>query len=597
MKVSDYVAEFLRGLGIKHVFAITGGASVHLIDSIARTDGIEYICPQHEQAGAMAADATARVSGRIASAISTSGPGATNMITGVCTSYYDSIPVLYITGQVASFRLKGNMGIRQLGFQETDIVDMLAPVTKYAVQILDPKQIRYELEKAAHYAISGRPGPVLVDIPDDIGRSEIEPAHLPSFSPKTGTSSHMDHSAVASEVVDLLRQAQRPVMIMGWGIRAAHAEAAAIQLAETCGLPILPTWAMADVVPADHPLLIGTFGTHGTRHANFAVQNADFVLSIGARLDTREAGSPIDTFAREAKRIVVDIDRSELDKFATLGLEVTTVQADAADFVSALQSAAGTKWQEESNWLQRIDAWRTKYPVCDPAYELDEDVNPYVLVRALSDGLSEDDTIFIDTGCALAWMMQAFRFKPGQRAFSSFNNTPMGYGLPGAIGASIALDGAPVICITGDGGFQMNIQELATVVRHNLPIKIFLFNNRGYSMIQQTQDQWLDSRYEASNVGGGLASPNFSRLAEAYGLATTSISTRLEIISGIEQTLRNPGPVLCNIEIRPEHRVIPQVSFGRPIEDSEPLLDRVEFYDNMIISPHESSMPLVEVPN
>jgi acetolactate synthase-1/2/3 large subunit len=592
MKLSDYIADFLANQGIRHVFAISGGASVHMIDSIAKHPGIDYICPQHEQAGAMAADAYSRVTGNIGAAISTSGPGATNMLTGVCCSYYDSIPVLYITGQVSTFRLKKDTGVRQMGFQETAVVDIFKPITKYAVLVDNPKRIRYEMEKACYLAKSGRPGPVLIDIPDNIQREEINPNELESYIPKPVTKNLSRMSQQLDGCIHLFEKAKRPVIILGWGIRLAKAEEEARVLIDNLGFPVVPTWAILDMLPSNHPLFVGGFGSHGTRYGNFAVQNADLVLAIGARLDTR-ASSPLTTFAREAKKIIVDIDLSELNKFKLLGMEtdIITIHADAKDFLQMTnQRIAKINKQDISDWMKRISEWKKRYPICQPEYYQHEEVNPYVFVKALSKESAEGDVIFTDTGCTLAWMMQAFDFKENQKLFHDFNNTAMGYALPASIGACFALNGKPITCVTGDGSLQMNIQELATVVRHQLPIKIFLFNNHGYSMIQQTQDQWLNSLYCASTIDGGLAFPNFVKVAKAYNFKTVSISHNRELHKKIKQVFTTDGPVFCNIDISPKHRVIPQVKYGRPIEDSEPLLERSEFFQNMIIKPDETSL-------
>ena len=515
------------------------------------------------------------------------------MITGVCCAYYDSVPVIYITGQVTTFRLKRDSGVRQMGFQETDVVDIFKPVTKYAVRVDDSTRIRYELEKACYLAKEGRPGPVVIDIPDDLQRKLINTEELEAFipEPEIKNPGGLDNQQV-DQCIRLLEEAKRPVVILGWGVRLAKADMEVQKFVERLGFPVVPTWAMADMLPSDHPLIVGTFGTHGTRYGNFTVQNTDLVLAIGARLDTRAAGSPHTEFAREAKKIVVDIDPYELSKFRVLGLDVDLlIQADAKDFLQAInQKVAGIAKRDISEWLEQIAAWKKRYPICPPEYYEQEDVNPYVFVKALSKEAVEGDIIFVDTGCALAWTMQAFDFKANQRIFHDFNNTAMGYALPASIGASFSLDKRSIICVAGDGSLQMNIQELATVIRHQLPIKIFLINNHGYNMIQQTQDQWLDSRYLASSVEGGLAFPDFVKVAKAYGYRTVSITSNGEMETQIRKALDSDGPVFCNVEISSGHRVIPQTKFGRPIEDAEPLLERKEFLKNMIVKPVKASI-------
>ena len=593
MKLSDFVAGELARQGVRHVFAISGGASLHLIDSIARHPALTYVCPQHEQFGAMAADAYARASGRFGAALSTSGPGATNMLTGVCCAYADSVPVVYLTGQVATFRMRRTTGVRQLGFQETDTVPIYTPVTKYAALVDDPARIRYELEKACHLARAGRPGPVLLDIPDDVQRHQVTAERLEGFLPPPAEESRGLDEEIAC-CLPLLRRARRPVLILGWGIRLARAERDALTLVERLRFPVIPTWAMMDLLPATHPLLVGGIGTHGTRYGNFTVQNADLVLAIGTRLDTHSAGPPA-TFAREATKVVVDVDPAELAKYARIGMPVDRgVQADAGTFIRRLldQLDGLPPARALAPWKRRIADWKMRYPICPPAYFAQEAVNGYAFIKTLAQESAPGDVFVLDTGCAVAWMMQAFEFKRGQRCFHAFNNTPMGYGLPAAIGVSLALGGRPVTLVTGDGSFHMSIQELATAVKHRLPLKVLLIDNGGYSMIRQTQDQWLGGRHEASGVECGLAFPDFAKVAAAYGFAPLRVERARELRPALRQALRAKGPVFCNVRVPSDQAVVPIVNFGRPIEDPAPLLDRKEFLSNMIVKPVDVSLTL-----
>ena len=587
MKLSDVVAQFLADEGIRHVFAISGGASLHLIHSIAETKGTGFVCPQHEQAGAMAADGYARVTGGLGCAVATSGPGATNLITGICSSYYDSVPVLYLTGQVATFRSKGDTGVRQIGFQETDTIDICRSITKHAVLVKDPYRIRYDLQQAVAIAKAGRPGPVLVDIPDDLQRMDIDPAKLVEYKPEPVASRDEFPEQQALECLEAIRSTKRPVLVYGWGIHLANAEDEARELAKVLGVPAALTWAALDIFPHTDPLVIGGFGTHGVRHANFAVQNADLVLSVGSRLDSKATGSPPSTFAREAKIIMVDVDPAETGKFSRLQRKIDMpINLDARTFLRAMIRLA--KQQQNSGcrqWVERIAQWKTQYPVCLPEFAKEKDVNPYWLVKQLAGKLREDEVIFSDTGCALAWMMQGFEFKQGQRFFHAFNNTPMGYGLPGAIGGSFARPGQRIVLVTGDGSLQMTIYELATVIRHKLPIKILLFNNNGHAMVRQTQDMWLGGNHYATSVEGGLAIPDFVAVARAYGFPTETLSLNQDIDAMLSKVLDCDGPAFLNIETHPDHRVAPQVKFGRPNEDAEPLLNRREFISNMIVKP------------
>ncbi len=377
------------------------------------------------------------------------------------------------------------------------------------------------------------------------------------------------------------------MLVYGWGVHLARAEAAAGELARLLGVPVAMTWAALDLLPYESPLAIGGFGTHGVRFANFAVQNADLVLSVGSRLDTKATGSPPASFARGARIIMVDIDPAEINKFKRLGLNLHLgLSADAGAFLRALvERARERRFPDFSSWLARIRDWRDRYPACLPQYAQETKVNPYWLVKQLSRACVEQEIIFSDTGCALAWMMQAFEFKAGQRFYHAFNNTPMGYGLPGAIGACFARPGRRVVCVAGDGSLQMNIQELVTVIRHHLPVKILLINNHGHSMVQQTQEMWLKGHYYATSVEGGLAFPDFVAVARAYGFPADTLERNADIPAKLAVALNSEGPYFLNIEVDTRHRVIPQVKYGRPNEDADPLLDRAEFLANMIVPP------------
>ena len=592
MKLSDYLAAFLAGSGVGHVFAIAGGASLHLIDSIARRDDLVLVCPQHEQGAAMAADAYSRQSCNLGVAIATSGPGATNMVTGAACAYYDSIPVLYLTGQVSTNRQKGETGVRQIGFQETDTVDIFRPITKFAARLEAPREIRYLLEKCLHLARSGRPGPVLLDIPDDLQRAEIDPERLdgvPVPEPHDEFPEELQEAAAAA--LSLLHDSQRPVLIIGAGVRLARGEALLAELIRSTGIPFAPTWAAADLYPSEHPGYIGTFGTHGTRHANFAVQNADLILSIGSRLDTKATGSPVSSFARGAVKIMVDIDPCELDKFPGFGLDLDLpVAADARDFLGALLAGLGERpWQSPPAWQAQIGTWRSRYPAL-PEPQPAGCIDPGTMVRALARQCREGEIIVSDTGCTLAWLMQGFQFRAGQRLLHDWNNTAMGWAVPAAIGASLAAGGARVVCVSGDGSLMMGLSELATVARYKIPVKLVLFNNNGYAMIRQTQDQWLQSRYFASSCGGGLAQPDLMALAAAFGLPGFQINGADEAEEVLAAMFALEGPAFCQVSIAEGARVAPQVTFGRPNEDSEPLLPREQFLAEMMIPPLEASL-------
>ena len=578
IKVSDYIARFLVNQGVDKVFAIQGGASAHLIDSIAKCDGIEYICNQHEQASAMAADGYARVAGKLGVAIATSGPGATNLLTGCCSSYYDSIPVLLLTGQVASFRNKGSLGIRQLGFQETDTISIFQSVVKYCVLLKRPEDIRYELEKAVYIATHGRKGPVLIDIPDDYQRAMINESDLrPYEEEKPGKEViQADFEAKLENILQDLNNANRPLILAGRGIHLGNAEKEFYDVVRQLDIPVVFTWGANDLLDETDELKVGTIGINGTRYGNFAVQKADFILVLGSRLDTHTAGTPLKNFGKNSDKIIVDIDQYELAKYKKLGFDTKELfQCDVKEFLLELQKRLKKSDVKlhNSTWIKEIERWKEKYPVCASEYYDEAAINPYVFVKKLSEYLLEDDIIFCDTGCSLVWMNQAFEFKKRQRIYSSFNNTPMGYSLPAAIGAALATN-KRIICVTGDGGLQMNLQELATVIRHNINMVILLFENRGYGMIQRTQDMWFESVYEGSDIMHGLAFPDFELIFKDYGFKTKRMKQSESLDENIQEILSGNGPRCGIIEIGLDAPMLPQVKFGHDLEDMEPYLSK-----------------------
>jgi acetolactate synthase I/II/III large subunit len=587
-KVSDIVAEILVEERVTHVFAISGGASLHLIHSLADNQDIQYICNHNEQASAMAADGYSRVSGETGVAVTTSGPGATNLITGICCSYYDSVPSLFITGQVSTMRMKGDTGVRQIGFQETPIVEVVESITKYAYTIKNPSEIKYQIQKALFIARSGRPGPVLIDIPDDLQRELVNTLELESFmAPQEEDKTQLKNAI--KEISNQIKTAKRPILIAGWGIHLSKTKSEFLEFAESLDIPIALTWGAADLIPFDHKLYVGTFGTHGTRHANFAVQNADLILSLGSRLDTKSTGSPVNTFARNAYKIMIDIDLNELNKFQYFDLKFDQlVHCDLRDFFKQVRmQGLAEPYNQNIKWTNQINEWKNTFHSFDDTKNISTtQVNPYNFVGGISEHLKENTKIFIDTGCSIAWFMQSIKVKDSIRIFHDFNNTAMGWALPAAIGGYYAnlKNNSPIIAVIGDGSFMMTSYELATIKHHKIPIKIFIMNNQGYSMIQQTQDQWLDSNYHASSAQGGLSFPDYQKLAETYKLHYFTITNNNDLPL-IQEIMDCPDALICNVCIDNDFRVSPQVKFGKPNEDMGPLLPREMFKENMIIEP------------
>ena len=546
--VAKYLAEFLRDNGITKVFAIQGGGSARLIDAIGMTDGIDYICNQHEQASAMAADGYARASGSIGCALSTSGPGATNLLTGICGTYFDSIPVLFITGQVSSYRLKGNLNVRCMHTQETDIVKMTDHVTKYAVKLESPDRIRYELEKCLFLAKSGRPGPVLLDIPDDYQRTEIDEDSLASYydgDEFNGIGYEGNASICYDEAVSsYIETSKRPVIIAGWGVHASNSEKSFCRLVELLGIPVVLTWGGRDLLPYDHRLNAGTVGINGTVSGNYAVSHADLIISIGARLDQHTIIVPLKDFCCDAKLIYVDIDNNEIKRFKEVGRKLDLAIREDCDvfFEKSLKYFSNTKYHRDTFelWVEEIES-KKDYNKWNNTNRIDSKIVPYDFFRDLSEILEENALIFVDTGSSLVWAEQALKVKGSQRIHSSLNNTPMGYSLPAAIGAAI-YTGKRVYSINGDGGLQMNIQELATLVRHNLDLKILLFDNAGYGMVQRTQDTYMNSRYEGTDIPSGLAFPDFEKVFKAYGIDVTVIENCCGVVDKLRDAFSKKGP-------------------------------------------------------
>lgn len=596
MKVSDYIFSELATIGIKDVFTVSGGAAMHLLDSLGTNKEIGYISTHHEQAAAMAAEGNARITGKPGVALVTSGPGGTNAITGVCGAWIDSIPTVFISGQVTSNTLIEGTGLRQFGIQESDIVSMVKSVTKYAVTIKDPNRVKYHLQKAIHLATTGRPGPVWLDIPLDIQSKMITPDECPAFEPEAQEALLIESlKKQVGKCIELLKNSKRPVLISGYGIRLSRGEKEFLQLVEKLRIPVISSWTSSDLIPSSHELSIGRSGIFGDRGGNFTVQNSDLVLSIGSRLSVPQVGYNFPLFARAAKKIVVDIDSAELKK-SSLKPDLP-VQADAKEFMlELLGQLKDVKPLEISSWLQRCQDWKVKYPVVLPEYKECKDVvNSFYFVQLLSEKLDEKAVIVTDMGTSFTCTMQTFKIKLGQRLFTSSGHASMGFGLPGAIGACIGNNRKETICISGDGGLQMNIQELQTIVHYNLPVKLFVLNNNGYLTIKATQQNHF-GRFVGAEQSSGVTCPDIIKIATAYGLPNTRIANTEELNLKIDSVLQAPGPMVCEIIMEENQPLIPRVSslkkpdgsiISKPIEDLYPFLRREEFLENMIVAPTE----------
>jgi acetolactate synthase-1/2/3 large subunit len=597
MKLSDYVIQFIANLGVKHVFLVPGGGAMHLNDSLARCEDIEFICNLHEQASAIAAENYSKATNHFGVALVTTGPGGTNAVTGVAGAWLDSTPCLFISGQVkradSMFAPDGSpLGVRQMGVQEVDIISIVTSITKYAVTVTDPNTIRRHLEKAVYLARSGRPGPVWIDIPLDVQACPIDETALPGFEePQAGGNPLVLQNQVR-EVIAALNCAERPILLAGNGIRLARAEREFLELVETLGIPVETTWLAIDYIGDDHPLFAGRPGVIAPRGANFAMQNSDFLLSVGARLDRVITGYSPEGFARDAHKVMVDIDPAELRK---MGACVhTKICADAGAFLrELLRQRAAIQPKQRTNWTNRCEQWKTRYPLVLAEHRKPNGpVSCYHLAEVLSEELGVDDYyVSGSSGTGIELALLAYKVKQGQRIFHTTALGAMGFGIAASIGVCLAGGRRNVVCVDGDGGFQFNIQELETVARLNLPIKFFILNNNGYASIRASQKSFFGEARLGCDSSTGQSLPDVRRVAEAYGIATDLIPDQTNLRSEIRRVLDRPGAVVCDVRMVLDEVRMPRVAsaqladgsfVSKPLEDLWPFLDRAEFESNML---------------
>jgi acetolactate synthase-1/2/3 large subunit len=598
MRVADYVFDFVANKGIRHVFFVSGGGAMHLNDALGKNKNIQYVCNLHEQACAMAAEGYARISNAPGVINVTTGPGGTNAVTGVLGAWIDSVPMLIISGQVKRATLisrNPELHLRQLGDQEADIISIVKPITKYAALVMDEKEIRWQLEKAWHLATTGRPGPVWLDIPLDVQAAEVaNPDELQAYPLEQRAAP--DKHAIQT-VFEKIRQAKRPVIIAGYGIRLAHALPTFQHVVDQLKIPVLTTISGIDLLPTDHPYFYGRPGLLGERSANFIMQNADLVLILGTRMSLRILSYAYETFAREAHKIMVDIDAGELQK-PTLQID-TPLCMDVGDFLDELNHQGALV--EKKEWLDYCSDKKRRYPIITDEHRAIRDVvSSYILADVVSDCLKGDEIIVTGNGIAYTSTFQAIRLKKGNRMFANMGCAAMGYDIPAAIGASFAAEGHDIICFCGDGSIQMNIQEFQTIVHYNLPIKMLMLNNDGYLSIKHTQRAFFNDHFVGSHPASGVVLPDMQKIASAYGLPTFLITNPDELKSQLPKILALPGPVFCELICAPFEAVGPKSASrklpdGRmvssPLEDLYPFLNRKEFLDNMLVKPLDEGNP------
>lgn len=593
IKVSDFIAKFLaehKDTG-KTVFMVSGGGNMHLIDSLGKENRLEYVCNHNEQACTYASEGYARASNKIGLAYVTTGPGGTNAITGVYSAWVDSIPTLTISGQVkfqTTIASQPDLPLRQLGDQEVNIIDLVKPITKYATMITDKNSIKYHLQKAVYEAKNGRPGPVWLDIPLDIQGALVDENNLFEFEPEVKDS----FDNCIEKVLELLKESKRPVIIAGNGITLSDANEDFLNLIDKLNIPVISTFARYDIVRNDHKLFFGRFGTIGNRMANFTVQNSDLIIAIGARLNIRAISYNWEFFGREAKKIMVDIDLAELNKH-TLSIDLK-IQSDAKNFIQELfKKIDKIDNKQYVEWLDKCISYKEQYPtIVAERQQVTDFVDSYNFFDVISDVVNDNCTYVFGNGTACVSSYQSLRLKKNQKVIVNSGCAAMGYDLPAAIGSYYANKDSQIVCVTGEGSLQMNIQELQTIIHNQLPIKIFVLNNGGYISIRNTQNGFFKGHKVGADESSGVSFPDTIKIGQAYGFKTFKIENQLNLIDKLKNILELNEPLICEVILSHEEKMQPKLSseikpdgkmISKPLEDMFPFIEREEFKRNMII--------------
>ncbi len=575
MNGAEYIAEFLRQREVKNVFLLTGGACAFIIDAIARNEGVKYTCFQHEQAAAMAADSLWRVDKSMGVTVATSGPGATNLITGIASSYFDSIPSFHITGQVNKAESSDFMGarVRQAGFQETNIVEMVKPITKYAVQVQNIEELKIELEKAWNIAIADRKGPVLIDVPMNVQKEEAGDV-IEYKKPKEEIISQDSYQNIAGQINKFFEGSKRPLILFGAGIGLSGSEKYVENFINQNDVPFVSSWNGMTYFNHNSKNYCGNIGVYGNRGANFILQNCDKLLVLGSRLDNRQRSGNAKNFAISSEVMVIDVDGEELTKYQKDNY--LTVNFNLRDFNHISSFLKMPKI--DGQWQDFVSKMKNKYYGKDISkfHKEHNSLSPYAVIQEINK-LVEDDAIIVgDTGAALCWLFQMFK-RTNQIIYTSGGNSPMGYSLPAAIGAAISQPNKQIISFNGDGGFQLNIQELQTIKHYNLKVKIVILNNAGYGIIKQFQDLYFEGRHEAT--GEGYSCPDFGKIAEAYGLNYFQINKIDDLNKDI---FLGDNSSIIDIKFHPNTFTEPKLELGKPIHNQFPYLSDAEFEENML---------------
>lgn len=595
-RVADFIADFIADIGVHHVFLLPGGGAMHLNDGLAKCTRLQAVACLHEQAAAISAEAYARINENIGVAMVTTGPGATNAITAVTGAWIESVPLMVISGQVKRTDMLRDSPLRQKGVQEVDIVRMVESVTKFAITVEQPEDIRYVMEQAYHLAQEGRAGPVWIDVPLDVQAAEVDPNKLRAFSTPIVPFEDSPTTALVhlvDDVIALLKQAERPLILAGHGVRLSGASALFMQVVEALGVPVVTTWNAMDLLPYTHELCVGRPGVVALRAPNFAVQNCDLLISVGSRLDNIITAYNPRGFARSAKKVVVDVDRHEIDK---LDMDISLpIEADAHDFLQILVARlSNSEITTPQSWQQTCSAWKQRYPVNDGnAFDTTGAISHYHFADAISDVIPAKTLVSTgSSGLAVEVFYTVFRNKPEQRVFLTSGLGSMGYGLPAAVGACFANDCQPMVSIESDGSLQLNLQELATVSAFDLPICMVIMNNGGYCSIRSTQRNYFNGRYIGTGPEAGLVLPDLEKVAKTYNLPFLRISDAENLETSLQQAMEMPRPCIIDVQLQENEGLMPKASampqadgsmVSMPLEDMTPLLPLDVLKQEMVI--------------
>ena len=570
IKATHYIAQFLAERGVSHVFEMSGGMITHILDSIHLHGKTKIISVHHEQVAAFAADAFGRMTGIPGVAMATSGPGATNLLTGIGSCHFDGAPAVFITGQVNRHEQKGERAIRQLGFQETDIVAMARPITKAAWMINEPDDLPRMLREAFHLATSGRPGPVLLDIPMDVQNTRIEPqgadAAILEVGEETDPISLEKRGEIFQELFAALDKAERPLILIGGGVRSSRSAELLREFARMVQIPVVHSLMASDVLPYNDPLRAGFLGSYGNRWSNMAIGRADLLLVLGSRLDVRQTGADVKSFQGERVIYHVDVEPGEMNNRVT---GCHTVVSDLRAFLtSALRAADDYSFADHGAWINEIEELRQTWPDTDELADA-EGINPNLFMHQLSRVSQAAAAWCVDVGQHQMWAAQSAEMGADQRFFTSGGMGSMGFALPAAIGAAVAAEGRPIVVVAGDGGFQTNIHELQTIVRNQMPVKMVVINNNCHGMVRQFQQSYFEDRYQSTLWG--YSAPDFERVAKAYDIPAWTVATPDEVEGGLQELWRDPSaPGLLQVMVDTYTNVYPKMAFGRPITEMEP---------------------------